>query len=144
MRPVWPSELSMFTFHKPCVIWVERNTGSCVSKEPRPNQRRRRWGSVIPGTFFLPLSKYSPFLSIFFFFPCILILMPWDEIHSNVMMNCVVKPIKPPPLIRLLSSIHYFWKMNRQSDCSSAYFTTHTTTALVWSKIELRWKWLGQ
>lgn len=57
-------------------------------------------------------SSRQSFLFFFFFF--ILIPLPSDEIHSNVMMNRAVKPIKPQPLIRLPSSVHYFWKLNRQ------------------------------
>lgn len=80
MRSAWPSELSMFTFHKRRVIWVQRNTGSCVSK--------CRGDAVIPGTVFT-----IPFLSIYFF-PLHFNLTPWDEIHSIVTMDRAVKPLK--------------------------------------------------
>lgn len=67
MRPVWPSELSMFTFHKPCVVWVERNTGSCVSK------RRGRISAAVgeaPSSlarFFAALQIFTVLVNLFFF-----------------------------------------------------------------------------
>lgn len=90
-------------------------------------------------------SARQSFLFFFFFFHLNSVAFGWypfkcdDESCRKTYKTYKTSATHQTAVVRSL-----FLKVEQTADCSSAYFTTLTTTALVWRKIELRWKWLGQ